>query len=250
MSLTLSCASLVPQKDAVAAAAAADVTVLVLGLGCAIETEGQDRPNLTLPYVQEVLLYAIAEAVPPTSRLVVMTVSAGLVDVDPALADALLQVFIPGEEAGHGVADVLFGAVSPSGRLPLTGYKQEYLQLAGPVADFNLVSNSLGIGRTYRYADRIQKSLVRWGFGYGLSYTTWSYSNLGACPPHSLPPSLPLPPPLSPPPHRARMRSRPLLQPTHPQPPIPSLALTPSALRLWGQWWPTRMAAAPPSASR
>lgn len=47
---------------------------------------------------------------------------------------------------------------------------------------FNLVSNSLGIGRTFRYADRIPPDLVRWNFGFGLSYTTWNYSGLEISP--------------------------------------------------------------------
>ena len=45
-------------------------------------------------------------------------------------------------------------------------------------AQFNLVSNSLGIGRTFRYADRIPPDLIRWSFGFGLSFTSWAYSDL------------------------------------------------------------------------
>ena len=165
--------------DAAALAAVSDLTVLVLGLGCGIETEGQDRPFLRLPQVQDELLAAVSVAKRPGSRLLLVTVSANVIDLEAGAADAWLQAFIPGEEAGHGLMDLIFGRASPSARLPLTLYADEYLQVCGPTADFNMVS-SAGIGRSYRFADRIPQGLVRMQFGFGLSYSSFAYSALAA----------------------------------------------------------------------
>jgi hypothetical protein len=166
--------------DAAALAGAADLTLLVLGLGCGVETEGVDRPYLTLPPVQDGLLAAVGLAKRPGARLLLVTVSAGAIDLDATAADAWVQLFIPGEEAGHGLMDLVFGRASPSGRLPLTLYANEYLDVAGPTADFNLVALSTNVGRTYRFADRIPAGLVRMQFGFGLSYSTFTYSGLRA----------------------------------------------------------------------
>lgn len=82
-----------------------------------------------------------------------------------------------GEEAGAGLVDVLLGDLVPAARLPVTVYRQAYLNSVGPLADFNLVSN--GTGRTYRMLGA-GSPLTRFSFGYGLSYATFSYSNLTA----------------------------------------------------------------------
>ena len=165
--------------DAAALAGSAELTVLALGLGCGIETEGVDRPHLYLPPVQEALLTAVSGAVRRNGgALLLTTVSANIIDLDASLCDAWIQLFLPGEETGHGFVDVAVGRVSPSGRLPLTGYANAYLDVAGPIADFNVVSASTGVGRTYRYADRIPPAMIKLPFGLGLSYSTFSYSSL------------------------------------------------------------------------
>ena len=165
--------------DAAALAGAAQLTVLALGLGCDIESEGRDRPSLYLPAPQDALLAAVSAAVRRGGgALLLVTVSANVIDLDAALADAWLQLFITGEETGHGFVDVVAGRVAPSGRLPLTGYANEYLDVAGPTADFNMVSLTTGVGRTYRFADRIPAGMVKLPFGYGLSYSTFAYGGL------------------------------------------------------------------------
>ncbi len=129
--------------DAAALAGASQLTVLALGLGCDIEAEGRDRPFLYLPAVQDALLAAVSGAVRRGGgALLLVTVSANIIDLDAALADAWVQLFLPGEEAGHGFVDVAVGRVSPSGRLPLTGYANEYLDVAGPTADFNVCARA------------------------------------------------------------------------------------------------------------
>ena len=159
-------------KDAAAAAAAADLVVLAVGLGSNVEKEGLDRANLTLPDVQAELLAAVRAAT--TGRLIVVCVSAGGVYIDPSLADAILYAGYGGEEAGHGVADIIFGRVSPSARLPITVYAEDYLDHVGPMSDFSTTS---GVGRTYRYLD-VAKSPPLWQFGFGLSFSKFVYSNI------------------------------------------------------------------------
>ena len=74
--------------------------------------------------------------------------------------------------------DLVAGRASPSGRLPLTLYANEYLRVAGPTADFNMVSLATGVGRTYRFADRVPAGLIKRPFGFGLSFAAFQYSGL------------------------------------------------------------------------
>ena len=108
---------------AVSAAKSAEVTVLAVGLGAVMESEGGDRVNMTLPSVQHQLLTAVAAA---AKKLVLVVVSAGGVDLDEGKASAVLYAPYGGEEAGSGLADILFGHVNPSARLPVTVYKQAW----------------------------------------------------------------------------------------------------------------------------
>lgn len=101
-------------------------------------------------------------------------VSAGPVAIDLGLMDALLYAGYGGQEAGHGLADVLFGKVSPSARLPLTFYAEGYLQKVGPLLDYATTS---GVGRTYRYLN-VSESPPLFSFGFGLSYSRFKYSGL------------------------------------------------------------------------
>ena len=96
----------------------ADVIVMPLGLGNDIEGEGRDRAFLGFPQPQAELLAAV-QKVRGASKLVVAINSAGGVAMDPTCCDALVQLWYGGQETGHGLADVLWGRVNPSGRLPL-----------------------------------------------------------------------------------------------------------------------------------
>jgi beta-glucosidase len=82
------------------------------------------------------------------------------------LADAVLLVWYPGEEGGHAIADIVFGKVSPSGRIPVT-FPKSFDQLP-PYTDYSMK------GRTYRY----MTAEPLYPFGFGLSYTTFSYSDI------------------------------------------------------------------------
>jgi beta-glucosidase len=162
------------KASVVAAVAAADVVVLAVGLGANVESEGLDREShgLALPGKQNSLVAdtigaANAEGVPVVALLFV----AG--PVDPTLfddADAIVDCVYPAESTGLAVADVLFGDVSPAGRLPFS-----WPTLA---TDVPPERNYTMAGRTYRYGQRN----VRWAFGHGRSYSTFTYGKaiLGA----------------------------------------------------------------------
>ena len=129
-------------SQAVAAVQGADLVVVVLGLGQA-EHEGYDRTVLTFPEPQPALLSAVRQA-SAGKPLVLLSVSAGPVAVDPSLADAILFVGYGGQEAGHGATDIMFGRVSPSGRFPVTVYEEDYINKVGPLLDY---SSTSGVGR-------------------------------------------------------------------------------------------------------
>ena len=163
---------------AVALARASGLVIFVAGLGSEIEVEGTDRTSLELPVAQAELLANVSAAV-GANRIVLLLVSGGPVDVDPALASTILWTGYPGEEAGHALMDVIMGRIAPSGRMPLTVYTNAYLGLVGPVADFNMVSH--GVGRTYKYyLNATQRGLApqpRYWFGYGLSFGAFQYKS-------------------------------------------------------------------------
>ena len=145
---------------AAAAARKASITILAVGTGGNVEKESLDRASLGLPEAQQQLLEAVHAA---AKKLVVVVVSAGPVFIAPTLADAILYAGYGGMEAGHGVADIIFGRVSPSGRFPVTVYGEDYLEKVGiSVGDFDMTSH--GVGRTYRYLNEA-KSKPLWRFG-------------------------------------------------------------------------------------
>jgi len=164
---------------AAALAAEVDVVVVVLGLrncqggqgrgGRNCESEGNDRATLGLPGVQEQLLAALVAANP---RVVLVLQNGGPVSLSAAAAQAvpaIVESWYGGEAAGTALANALAGAVSPAGRLPftvVTNLSQVPPELHMPMDE--------APGRTYRYL--AQPPL--YAFGYGLSYTTFAYSDL------------------------------------------------------------------------
>jgi beta-glucosidase len=153
----------------------ADAVVLVLGLSQRLEGEempikiegfnGGDRTNLNLPAVQEKLLEAVIATGKP---VIVVLTSGGAMSVNQAQAKAasVMLAGYGGQQGGNAVADVLFGDYNPAGRLPVTFYKS--IDQIPAFEDYDMV------GKTYRFFT--QEPL--YPFGYGLSYTTFTYSNL------------------------------------------------------------------------
>lgn len=160
---------------ALSAAKQADAVVLVLGLSQRLEGEemaikiegfsGGDRTNLNLPAAQEKLLDAVIATGKP---VVVVLTNGGALSVNNASekAAAIMLAGYGGQQGGNAVADVLFGDYNPAGRLPVTYYKS--------IDDIPAFENYDMEGKTYRYFR--QEPL--YPFGYGLSYTTFAYSNL------------------------------------------------------------------------
>eukprot|EP01060_Flectonema_neradi_P006928 TRINITY_DN1478_c0_g1_i6.p1 TRINITY_DN1478_c0_g1~~TRINITY_DN1478_c0_g1_i6.p1 ORF type:complete len:763 (+),score=213.85 TRINITY_DN1478_c0_g1_i6:54-2342(+) len=152
----------------------ADLTILVVGLGSTWEGEGNDRVNMTLPTIQAALQQAVEKV---SKKVIIVSVSAGGVDLDETTAGAVVYAPYGGEEGGSGLADVLFGDFNPSAKMPVTVYKQSWAdsmnqKLTTSIGVFDLEA---GIGRTHRY---VSGEYVKHGFGFGLSYTTFAYSNL------------------------------------------------------------------------
>ena len=164
--------------EAVLAASRADVAVVVVGTNPETESEGWDRPNLELPGDQNELVRRVVEANPRT----VVVVNAGAPVILPWLDDvaAVLWWWLPGQEAGNALADVLVGSTEPAGRLPWTLPASEAdvpVPNGHPVDGVINYAEGLDVG--HRGWDRLGRIPAR-PFGFGLGYTTWSYSDLVA----------------------------------------------------------------------
>ena len=156
-------------------AGASDVCIAVMGISGLLEgEEGEalassdkgDRKSLKLPKNQVDFIKKIKSQ---SSKPLVLVLTGGSPIAIPELhdlVDAVLFVWYPGEEGGNAVADVIFGDISPSGKLPITFPKSE--DQLPPFIDYNMK------GRTYKYMT--EEPL--YPFGFGLSYTTFEYKNL------------------------------------------------------------------------
>ena len=164
-----------PSPEAVAAAKNADLVIAVVGITSQLEGEempvsepgflGGDRTSIDLPQPEEDLVEAVVATGKPIA-VVLMNGSALAVNWINEHANAVLDAWYPGEEGGAAVAETLSGKNNPAGRLPVTFY-QGVDQLPN-FEDYGMAN------RTYRYFSG--KTL--YPFGYGLSYTKFSYSNL------------------------------------------------------------------------
>jgi beta-glucosidase len=173
------------QAQAVAAARAASVAVVFAGYP---EQEGVDLKSITLPAAQNKLISAVAAGNPDT----VVVLNTGSAVTMPWLSSvkAVVEAWYPGQEDGASIADILFGAVDPSGKLPVT-FPVSLLQVPAytraqwPGKDHE-VQYSEGLLVGYRWYDA--KGITPlFPFGFGLSYTTFSFSKLSVTPSSLLP---------------------------------------------------------------
>ncbi|HXN45623.1 MAG TPA: glycoside hydrolase family 3 C-terminal domain-containing protein [Bryobacteraceae bacterium] len=173
--LTWEAPAAVLRNQAVEAAKQSELTIAFVGLSPSLEGEempvklagfnGGDRTSIDLPAAQEDLLKALAATGKP---LVVVLQNGSALAVNWAVrnANAILEAWYPGEEGGTAIAATLAGDNNPAGRLPLTFYSS--LKQVPPFDEYSMR------GRTYRYL--AEKPL--YGFGFGLSYTTFAYDHL------------------------------------------------------------------------
>ena len=169
-------------KEATALAATSDVAIVFVGDSARIESEGFDRKSLDLPAGQDELIKAVAKT--NKNTIVVLNVGALVlmgrwVDQVPAVVNA----WFGGEEMGNAIAAVLFGDVSPSGRLPVTFFKEwkdspAYGHYPGENGE---VGYDEGLYVGYRHFDR-HNIEPQFPFGHGLSYSTFEYGDLKVTP--------------------------------------------------------------------
>ena len=163
------------EQEAIALAKEADAVVLCMGISPLLEGEemkvkvdgfsGGDRVHTKLPKTQSDLIKKIAALGKPTI-LVLLNGSALSINWEQENIPAIIEAWYPGQAGGAAIADVIFGDYNPSGRLPVTFYKD--------INDIPAFSEYDMSGKTYRYF----KGEPLYEFGYGLSYSTFKYSNL------------------------------------------------------------------------
>ncbi|HEY5584803.1 MAG TPA: glycoside hydrolase family 3 C-terminal domain-containing protein [Ruminiclostridium sp.] len=163
-------------KEAVSVSERSDVVVLCLGLdasvegeqndqGAAIHDAGGDKIDLNLPAAQQRLLSAVLSTGKP---VIVALCSGSALSIGEAADNvaAIVQCWYPGSKGGQAVAETIFGDNSPSGRLPVTFYKS--IEELPAFKDYSMDN------RTYKF----MKGDALYPFGFGLSYTTFEYSNV------------------------------------------------------------------------
>ena len=166
------------RKEAVAIAAKADAAIVLIGNSAAVESEDFDRTTLDLPAGQDDLVQAIAKV---NHNTIVVFNAGAPVNVSRWVGQvpSVLDAWFGGQEIGHAIADVLFGDVDPSGKLPfsfINDFKESPAYGNYPGEDLH-VKYAEGIYVGYRYFDK-HAIAPQFPFGYGLSYTSFGYSDL------------------------------------------------------------------------
>ncbi|MEW2921669.1 beta-glucosidase BglX [Muricauda sp. ANG21] len=165
-------------KEAVDLAKNSDVVVAVVGEATEMSGEAASRTDLSIPKSQKKLIKALIETGKPVA-LVLMSGRPLTIPEEYELPVAILQVWHPGVEAGNAIADVVFGDYNPSGKLTATWPRN-----VGQIPIYHSVKNT---GRPAPESEEFQKFKSNYldspnspllPFGYGLSYTTFTYSNL------------------------------------------------------------------------
>ncbi|KAL0938072.1 glycoside hydrolase family 3 domain protein [Colletotrichum truncatum] len=165
--------------DAVAAAKDADAVVVVVGHNNDTEREGSDRTSLSLPRRTDELVAAVSAANP---NVIVVTQSACAIAMPWVDAPAaIVHAWYQGQECGNAIADVLFGSVNPSAKLPLTFPQKiedhgSHKWFPGD-AENDYAEYGEGVLVGYRWFDH-QGTEPLWPFGFGLSYTTFHITNV------------------------------------------------------------------------
>ncbi|NTS42193.1 glycoside hydrolase family 3 C-terminal domain-containing protein [Flavisolibacter sp. BT320] len=154
------------------AAGESDISIAVVGLTPVLEGEegdaflaenGGDKLSLSIPQPHINLLRELRKKNKPVVVVVTSGSAVDIAAIEP-YADAIILAWYPGEQGGNALADLIFGKVSPSGRLPVTFYRS--------LADLPAYDDYSMQGRTYRYFN----GPVLYPFGFGLSYTSFAYS--------------------------------------------------------------------------
>ena len=153
----------------------ADIVIFASGISPSLEGEEMgvnlpgfkkgDRTDIELPAVQRELIDALYRA---SKKIILVNCSGSPIGLEPETkkCEAILQAWYPGQQGGTAVAEVLFGDYNPAGRLPVTFYRN--VSQLPDFEDYNMT------GRTYRY----MQDTPLFSFGYGLSYTTFSYGKV------------------------------------------------------------------------
>ena len=142
-----------------------DVVIAVMGINKTIEREGKDREYITLPADQQEFLQELYHV---NKNIVLVLVAGSPLSIlwEDKNIPAIVNAWYPGEQGGTAVAEVLFGKYNPAGRVPVTYYNS--IEDLPPFDDYDITK------RTYKYFD----GDVLYPFGYGLSYTSFRYSDL------------------------------------------------------------------------
>lgn len=166
-----------PLSAAISVAENTDAVVLVVGSNSDWETEGNDRKDMQLPGDQNALISAVAAVNPNT--LVVLNTGAPMAMPWLNEVAAVIQAWLPGQEFGNALVDVITGACDASGRLPTTFPKQFEDSPSNPhyPGENGVVRYEEGLLMGYRGYQQQQVSPL-FAFGHGLSYTQWEMSDL------------------------------------------------------------------------
>ncbi len=164
--------------EAVALAAKSDIAVVVVGMDKDYEGEELDPPSLYLPGDQDKLIQAIA-AVNKNTIVVLNNGSPILMDRWIGKVPGLVEAWYAGQETGTALADILFGDVNPSGKLPdsLATRREDYSDSGSYPGNGTTVNYTEGLYVGYRHFDKAKVAPL-FPFGFGLSYTTFGYSRL------------------------------------------------------------------------